>query len=92
MSNTRLRLRHDDFEWREVEGEVVALDLRKLEYLAVNRSGAIIWPVLAEGATKEELVEHLTEAFDVEPDAAAKDVEAFLASLEEHDLLEHAET
>ncbi len=75
-------------EWREVEGEVVALDDRSSEYLAVNRTGAALWPALVEGATRDELVTRLVEAFDVDRESAAADLDRFLGSLESRALLE----
>lgn len=83
-----VRLRKDKLEWREVEGEVVALDGTASEYLAVNRSGAELWPLLAEGATRVQLAARLSEAFGLDADRAAEDVEAFLAALDERGLLE----
>lgn len=84
----RLRLRSQQLEWREVEGEVVALDLRQLRYLGVNRSGAVLWPALVEGATRAELVELLVARFDVDPRQAAADIDAFLSVLADRQLLE----
>jgi hypothetical protein len=86
--NDQFRLRTDEIEWREVEGEIVALDLRKLVYISVNQSGAILWPALVEGASKDVLVARLSQAFDLDGADAAADVEAFLKSLGEQDLLE----
>jgi Coenzyme PQQ synthesis protein D (PqqD) len=83
-----MRIRADILEWREVEGEVVALDLRKNTYLAVNRTGATIWPELVSGTDREKLVRRLTQAFDVSEERAAADLDAFLAELAEQDLLE----
>ena len=47
-----LRVRADALEWREVDGEIVALDLRRSVYLAINPSGALLWPALVEGASR----------------------------------------
>lgn len=77
-------------EWREVDGEVVALDLRSRTYLAVNRTGAALWSALVAGADREELAGRLVEAFDVSGEQAAADVEAFLDELSGQDLLEPA--
>ena len=87
MSET-FRLRGDQLEWREIEGEIVALDGRSSEYIAVNRTGATIWPNLLAGATREELVARLTDAFDVDDATAGRDAEEFLEVLRERDLLE----
>jgi hypothetical protein len=82
-----LQLRDADLDWREVEGELVALDLRESRYLAINRSGRVLWAALAEGATRDQLVERLVEAFGIERARAAADVDAFTAELESRDLL-----
>jgi hypothetical protein len=83
-----LRLRPGALEWREIDGEIVALDVRRSVYLAVNESGAILWPALAEGATEDDLTGRLQEAFDLDADRARQDLDAFVAMLREHDLLD----
>lgn len=83
-----LRLRSDAVEWREIEEEIVAVDTRKAIYMAVNRTGAVLWPALAEGTSREELVGLLTQAFEVERSIAEADVDAFLRLLDENDLLD----
>jgi hypothetical protein len=83
-----LRIRGDALEWRRVEGEIVALDLRRSEYLAINPSGAALWPALLEGATRDQLVERLLEKWGVDREAAERDVDTFLSQLEGRDLLD----
>jgi Coenzyme PQQ synthesis protein D (PqqD) len=82
------RIRDGVLEWREVEGDVVALDLRSKTYLAVNRTGVALWPALVSGADREELLACLLRTFSVSRDQAAADLDAFLAELAEQDLLE----
>ena len=82
-----VKLREGALEWREVEGEIVALDLRTSTYLAVNRTGAALWPALVAGSTREELAQRLVESFDVSRDVATEHHEAFLETLADHDLL-----
>lgn len=82
-----LRLDRTAVEWRHVEGEVVALDLRDSMYLGINEAGAVLWPLLAEGTTRADLVDTLAERFALEPDRATADVDAFLTMLRERDLL-----
>jgi Coenzyme PQQ synthesis protein D (PqqD) len=83
-----LRLRSGVLEWREVEGEVVAFDARTNNYLGANRTAAFMWPALAEGVTHDGLVKKLVERFDITPSRAAADLDAFLDSLRDQDLLE----
>ena len=86
----RIRIRDGALEWREVEGEVVALDLRSQTYLAVNSTGAALWPALVSGAERDELLTHLLDTFSVSRQQAAVDLDTFLADLERQDLLEQA--
>ncbi len=58
-----LRLRDEKLEWREIDGEVVALDGQQSEYLGVNRAGAALWPLLAGGTTREVLIDQLAQQF-----------------------------
>lgn len=82
------RLRKRRVDWRMIEGEVVALDLERSQYIAINRTGAELWPMLAEGATRAQLETRLQEVFGIEPGQAAADVGAFLSDLEREQLLE----
>jgi rhodanese-related sulfurtransferase len=74
-------------QWRLVEDEVVALDVRREEYFVVNASGAVLWPLLTAGTTPEALAECLTQRFDVPAERAAADVDGFLSRLRARDIL-----
>jgi hypothetical protein len=82
------RLKPDGLLWREVEGEVVALDVGASEYVAANRAGAALWQGLAGGATREQLAAVLVSRFQVDEDTAARDVERFLGVLRDRGLIE----
>jgi Coenzyme PQQ synthesis protein D (PqqD) len=88
VSRARVKLRADALEWTELEGEIVALDLRTSRYLAVNRTGAAIWSLLVEGATEAELAARVSDRFEVPAQTAEGDVRTFLDQLTERDLLE----
>jgi len=83
-----LRIRPGVLEWRELEQEVVAVDTRRSVYMAVNRSGAILWPALFEGATFDELVNRLVESYGLDRGTAERDVDTFVRALDEQDLLD----
>jgi Coenzyme PQQ synthesis protein D (PqqD) len=82
-----LRLRSEELEWRDVEGEVVALDLRTSAYLAVNESGAKLWSALASGASRDELIDLLVRTFELPREQATTDVDAFIEMLARQDML-----
>lgn len=83
-----LKLRNAGVAWKEVDGEVVALDEREALYLAANPAGAILWRALADGATHGALVNGLVDEFGIDSDRASADVDAFLADLRERGLLD----
>jgi hypothetical protein len=86
--DAEVKLRADALEWREVEGEIVALDLESATYFSVNPSGAAMWPALVDGTTREQLVARLVDTFDIDEATAARDVESFLTALAERRVLE----
>jgi Coenzyme PQQ synthesis protein D (PqqD) len=85
--NVIFQLRTDELNWRQIDDEIVALDGRGSAYVAINGSGALLWPSLVRGATHEQLVSVLVDAYGIDGSRAAVDTEAFLRSLEEHGLL-----
>lgn len=82
------RLRQGAVAWQQVEDETILLDLATSQYLGVNGSGSSLWPALADGATRDELVARLCEVYDVDDDQAAADIDAFLATCRERGYLE----
>jgi hypothetical protein len=68
-------------EWREIDGEIVALDLDRSLYLAANATAARLWRELDAGTTEPRLVECLVADFGIDRDVAARDVTAFLGEL-----------
>ncbi len=87
---TTIRLRSDAVRWREIDREVVAVDLGRSDYVSTNESGLLLWRRLAEGTTREQLVDELVGAFGIEPHRAAADVGRFLDELDARNLLERA--
>jgi hypothetical protein len=83
-----LRLRHHGVAWKEVDGEIVALDERGAVYLAANTAGAVLWRALADGTTHDALVEGLVGEFGIDGGRASADVDAFLDDLRERGLLD----
>jgi hypothetical protein len=84
----RYRLKASAVDWRIADGEVVALDVANSRYLAVNRSGSLLWPLLVEGATGDQLRDALVERYGQEENVADRDVDRFLRWLDESGLLQ----
>lgn len=77
----------DAIEWREVDGEIVAIDTRTSTYIAANKTAAALWPDLVAGTTIEALADALVERFGIAPTQAAAEIDAFVSALRTQDLL-----
>jgi hypothetical protein len=83
----RLMLDERRVLYRETAGEVVLIDLATSNYLGVNESGARLWPLLAAGCTREELVASLASEFAIDRSRAEADVDRFLDGLRQRRFL-----
>jgi len=83
-----MRLKTQALEWREIDGELVALEAEGSLYLAANPAATLLWRRLAEGTTREGLCEALVSAYAIDAGVAARDVDAFLDQARDLGLLE----
>ena len=82
-----MRLRADGLTWQEVDGELVLLDLNSSKYLTTNAAGTLLAQTLADGATEDQLVGALVDAYGIDESVARADTASFLADLRAQDLL-----
>ena len=84
---TQIRLDPRSVSWREVDGEILALDVVSSTYLGTNGVGALLWKALAVGTSRDRLVSLLLSEYDVGEIQAANDVDEFLSDLAAQGLL-----
>jgi hypothetical protein len=82
-----MRLRETGVTWREIDGELVVLDLARSAYLTTNRTGTVLLRLLVEERSVDELATALVREFGISPETARSDVEVFVRQLEDKDLL-----
>jgi hypothetical protein len=82
-----IRLDAKRVSWREIDGEIVAVDMQTAEYLTMNGTGAVIWEALAAGTTQAGLANRLADEYEISPHRAGEDVAAFLQTLRERGLV-----
>ena len=82
-----MKLRVDDLTWREIDGDLVVLDLRSSTYLTANPSATVLMKELAQERTDGELVQALIDAFDISETQAAQGVETFVRELDKRGML-----
>lgn len=82
------RLKEAGSYWMDVEGQIIAMHPDMSRYLGTNPAGTLLWRAIAEGATRSQLAQALQDEYGIEADRAFTDVDAYLASLAENDLLD----
>lgn len=87
MAGVGMRLRTDGVTWREIDGEMVILDLATSTYLTTNRSGTVLVRELTQDRSEDELVAMLVDEFDISAELARADVREFIGMLRKSGLL-----
>jgi hypothetical protein len=72
---------------RELNGEILLLDLRTSHYFGLTGSGARIWELIEAGQAHDGIVEILTREFEADEAVIREQVSAFLDDLVERGLL-----
>jgi hypothetical protein len=73
---------------RELDGEVLVLDLRTSLYFGMTGTAARIWQLMEGGETRDGIVAALVREFSAEPRAIEADVDSFLGDLAARGLIE----
>jgi hypothetical protein len=71
------------------EDGAVILDIPADKMIRLNATGAYVWKKLQEGLTVEELVRALATETATNPAVVARDVHAFLETLESREFLQN---
>ena len=74
--------------YKEIESKSVLLNLENGSYYTLNKTGTFIWSLLDGKTAVRELVEVLTQNFEVTKDEASKDVFTLIANLKKEGLIE----
>jgi hypothetical protein len=84
---TLLKLRETDIHWREIDGEIIALESRGSRYVAANGAGAVLWRALLGGTTRDGLADELVRAYGIDRERAMADAGRFVDALAQQGLL-----
>lgn len=81
------------FMLREIAGQAVVVPLgeRVVEFngiITLSESGAFLWNKMEEEVSENELVEHITGEYDIDPETARKDIREFIDSMRFKDLID----
>lgn len=82
-----------EFILREIAGDYVIVPVGEAAVqfngmISVNETGATIWKCLQEETDTDQIVQVLTEEYDVDDETARKDVEEFTSMLRKNGILD----
>lgn len=91
MSENKLKV-SDQFIMREIAGESFLIPVAEAAIavkglIALSESGTLIYEKLKESCTRAELIKTLSEEYDVGPEDAAADTDAFLEQMKQLNML-----
>jgi hypothetical protein len=83
MPESENRLRANDAECaaKVLDGEAVIINLLNGTYYSLDKAGAVVWELAADGGTIAEIVGGLTARYDVDAPRARSDVERLVSEL-----------
>jgi hypothetical protein len=87
MTERLMKIRSSGLSWRQLDDNIMLLDIATSSYLSITGAGSVIWIALVAGSTVNQLVSTVLAEFDVDRATAAADVASFLADLEARGLL-----
>jgi pantoate kinase len=81
IKQTTMLSRNNQLLAAQVDDELVMLDSEQGKYFSLNKVGAVIWALLEEAMTYQELLSSLMKQFTVEQQQCQQDVEPFLEKM-----------
>ena len=76
-----------DLVWRLLDDNAVVVSPRAGEVRVLNRVGTVIWQLLIEENSPDDIEDHLVNQFNVTRHQARSDLQAFFADLTERGVL-----
>jgi Coenzyme PQQ synthesis protein D (PqqD) len=77
----------DSVAAREIEGELVLLDLEGGRFFVSRGTGPRVWEMLSSGKTIDEVVQEIAGRYGIDRDRVRADVEEFVRQLREKGML-----
>ena len=71
----------------DVDALVYSLDITSGRYYSLNDVGALIWDLLEQETTRDDLVDIVADSFDVDRTVAASDIDELIADLVDRGLV-----
>ena len=85
--NQKIKL-SDTVSYKEVDGEIVLLDMKSESFYGLDAVASDIWRLLQKGKTLQETYDALLAIYEVAPEKLLEDLEKFIGRLTESGLIE----
>ena len=87
ISEQQLLQRHPDMVFSHIDDEVVMMSIETGEYYGLNPVASRIWELLEKPHTFKQLIDLMTNEFDIDETTCQKDMCTFLKQLIEKKLV-----
>jgi len=77
----------ENFAWRNVNDEIIILNLKSGEYFTLNDVAQCIWSAVTEEKSVEEIKVKIIDEYDVSTERAERDIDNFIAGMIEQGLI-----
>jgi hypothetical protein len=72
----------------DLDGGKALLDLRESQYYKLNPTAALVWDKISVPSTLDDIVEMITERFEVDVDRCRADITSIIKRFHDSDMIE----
>lgn len=72
----------------DLDGEVIILNMKTGQYFGLDEIGKEIWNLVQSPRKPDEIIEHILETYDVDPDRCENDILRLLQAMANEGLIE----
>ena len=87
----KIHIDKNSITWRKLRDELVLMHLDTGAYYSLNETGVIIWQGIVDERPHEDIVNDMSEMFDVDRETIARDFERIVNELADQGLVELVE-
>ncbi len=87
ISSMKHFINEENVVWRNINGEIIALNLSSGSHYTFNKIGSLIWLLLEKKVPTEEIILQASHEFSVPRDQIKEDVLSFFRNLKQEGLI-----
>ncbi len=91
MKQDRFALNESEVAAKVIDGEAIILNLANGLYYSLDRVGSVVWELVGQRRSVEEIAAHLSGSYQVPLDTARDDVQQLVSELQEERLVTAAD-